>query len=135
MSGHPVLKGANELTLGELRERLEPGTGEQTPIAAPIDRRSLALNVRWALAGAPLVLAVFALAVTRRREHRRIVPLFAGSLAIWGYYVVMYSARQLELDDTLSAFAAAWSPNVALLIVSVAVVLLGSRRANGPAPA
>ena len=137
MIGHPLPKGANELTLGELRERLEPGTGEQTPLATSIDLRSLALNyqARWALAGAPLIFALFALALTRRHQYGRIVPVLAGCLAIWGYYVVMYSARRLGLDHTFSAFAAAWTPNVALLIVSAAVTLLGSRGANGQAHA
>ena len=130
MSGHPLQKGANELTLGELRELLEPGTGEQTPLVAPVDRRNLALSYhgRWSLAGAPLVLAFFALSVTARRQSGRIVPLLAGCLAICGYYVLMYSARQLGLDHTLSPFAAAWTPNVALLIVSVVVILLGATR-------
>lgn len=137
MAGHPVPKGVNELTLGELRRLLEPGTVEQRPFAAPNDLRSLALNYhgRWALAGAPLVLAWFAVALTGRRRRSRAVPLLAGCLAIWGYYVVMYSARRLGLDDTLPAFAAAWAPNVALLVVSVAVIRLGSGRANGPARA
>ena len=137
MIGRPVLKGANELTLGELRQLLEPGTGEQRPVAAPSDLRSLALNYhgRWALAGAPLVLALFAVALTSRRQWGRIMPLLAGCLAIFGYYVVMYSARRLGLDRTLSAFAAAWTPNVAFLILSVAVILLGSQRANGAARA
>lgn len=137
MIGHPVPKGVNELTLGELRRLLDPGAVEQRPFAAPSDLRSLALNYhsRWALAGAPLVLALFALAVTRRRQYGRIVPLLAGCFAIWGYYVVMYSARRLGLGQTLSAFAAAWAPNVALLLVSVAAIRLGSRCANGPASA
>jgi lipopolysaccharide export LptBFGC system permease protein LptF len=137
MIGHPVLKGANELTLGELRELLEPGTAEPRPLAAPSDLRSLALNYygRWALASAPLVLALFALALTHRRQLGRLVTLLAGCLAIFGYYVVMHSARRLGLDHTLSAFAAAWTPNVAFLILSVAVMLLASRRPNEPAHA
>jgi lipopolysaccharide export LptBFGC system permease protein LptF len=134
MIGHPVLKGANELTLGELRQRLEPGTAGSRPPAAPSDLRSLALSYygRWALAGAPLVLALFVIALTYRRQCGRLMTLLAGCLAIFGYYVVMYSARRLGLDHTLSAFAAAWTPNVAFLILSVAVMLLASRRANEP---
>ena len=137
MIGGPVSKGVNELTLGELRRLLEPGTVEQRPFAAPSDIRSLALNyhARWALAGAPLVLALFALALPRRLQRGRVVPLVAGCLATWAYYVVMYSARRFGLDHTLSASAAAWAPNVALLVVSLAGILLGSRRTNGPVSA
>jgi hypothetical protein len=129
MIGRPVLKGANELTLGELRQLLEPGTHEPTPVSAPSDVRSLALNyhTRWALAGSPLVLALFAVALTSRRRWSTMMLGLVGCLATFGYYVVMYEARGLGLDRTLSAFGAAWAPNIAFLIVSVAVMTLSSR--------
>ena len=137
MIGHSVPKGANELTLEELRQLLDPTTGEQQPPATTSDVRSLALNYhgRLALAGAPLVLALFALALTGRRQWGRTIPLLAGCLAIFGYYAVMYSARRLGVDRTLSAFAAAWAPNAAFLVVSVAVMFIRSRPANEPARA
>jgi len=62
------------------------------------------------------ILALLALALTHRCQHGRLMKLLAGCLAIFSYYVVMYSARRLGLDHTLSAFAAAWTPNVAFLI-------------------
>jgi hypothetical protein len=129
MIGHPIPKGANELTLGELHQLLEPGAAEPQRLAAPSDLRTLELTYhgRWALAIAPLVLALFALALTHWRELGRLVSLPAGCVAIFGYYVVMYSMRRLGLDHTLSAFVAAWIPNVAFLILSGAVLLLASR--------
>lgn len=129
-----VARGENELTLGELRQRLAPGMRDQAPVAAPSDVRRLALNYhgRWALAGAPLVLAGFAVALTSRRRWGLVMPL-AGCLAIWGYYEVAYEARELALDRTLSAVAAAWAPNVAFSILSAAITLLGSPLAHGDA--
>jgi lipopolysaccharide export LptBFGC system permease protein LptF len=123
MIGRPVAKGANELTLGELRQLLEPGSREPMSIAAPSDRRSLAFtyHMRWALAGAPLVFALFAVALTSRRRWGRVMPPLTGCLAILSYWGVMHSAMWLGLDRILSAFGAAWAPNVAFLILSAAV--------------
>lgn len=77
MIGRPVQKGANELTLGELRKLLEPGVRESTLASAPSDVRSLALNYhrRWALAVTPLVLAFFAVALAGRCQRRRIMQV------------------------------------------------------------
>lgn len=131
MAGRPISKGANELTLGELRGLLEASAAQQPQISLRPDARSLSLNYhrRWALASAPFVLACFAVALTRRR-HRRILLLLAGCLAIVGYSVAMDSARGLAVDGTLSAFAAAWAPNIMFLIMSLAILAISSQRLN-----
>ena len=137
MIGHSIPKGPTNLHRGELRQLLERGTAEPRLLAPRSDRRTLALTYhgRWALAIAPFVLALFALALTHRRQLGRFLSLLARRLAIFGYYVVMYSARRLGLDQTLSAFAAAWTLNVAFVILSVVVMLLACRRPNEPAHA
>lgn len=137
MIGHPLPKGANELTLGELRQLLEPGTHEPMSVTGPSDRRSLALNyhARWALSGAPFVLALFAVALTSRRRWGRMMPLLIGGVMILAYYVIMYSARGLGLNETISPFAAAWTPNTAFLMLWLAITRFGSRRTNGMAAA
>jgi lipopolysaccharide export LptBFGC system permease protein LptF len=126
--GRHVTKGANELTLGELRQLLEPRTNEAAIIAPPAGTRHLALtyHTRWALAGAPFVLATFALALTSRRQLGRLMLGGLGLAAIFGYYVIMYSGRRLGLDGEVPAVAAAWAPNAALLILSFALVKLRS---------
>ena len=132
MAGRPVQKGTNELTLGELHQLLEPETHQPTTISALSDVQSLAINyhARWALAAAPLVLAFFAFALTRRRQWGRVMPLLAGCLTVLGYFVAMDTARGFGLDRTLSAFGAAWTPNLVVLIVAVAVMKLRSTLAN-----
>jgi hypothetical protein len=128
---HSLAKGTNELTLGELGRLLEPGARD--PMTRPASHsRGLALNyhTRWALAGAPLVLSFFAVALTSRRQRGRLMPGLAGFAAIFGYYVIMSEARGFALDRTVPAFAAAWAPNAALLILSVAVMRAGSGRSG-----
>ncbi len=50
-----------------------------------------------------------------------------GGIAIFGYYVIMYTARELGLDRTLPAFAAAWAPNAAFVTLSVGVMIYANR--------
>jgi lipopolysaccharide export LptBFGC system permease protein LptF len=129
MMGRPVPKGENELTIGELRQRLE-GTRQLPEVAAPSEPSSLALNyhTRWALGSAPLVLAVFAVAFTSRRQWGRMMPFVVGGVVIFAYYVVMYSARGLGLDQTISPLTAAWTPNTAFLMLSLAITRFSSQR-------
>jgi hypothetical protein len=135
--GRPLPKGENELTIGELRQRLEPGARQLPAVAAPSDPPSLALNyhARWALGSAPFVLAVFAVAFTSRRHWGRMMPFLVGGVVIFAYYVIMYSARGLGLDRTISPFAAAWTPNTAFLMLSLAITRFSSQRTNGMARA
>jgi Lipopolysaccharide export system permease LptF/LptG len=119
--GHPLPKGIRELSLGELRAALA------APERAP-DAHLLALEYhkKWALGSAPVTLAFFALAWTRRHQWRRIMLLAAGCSAIVGYYVVMFWAVALRLHHT-SAFAAAWLPNITFVIASLAILKLTSK--------
>lgn len=137
MTGRPLPKGENELTLGELRQRLEAGARHLPAVAAPSDPASLALNyhARWATGSAPCVLAVFAVAFTSRRQWGRMMPFLVGGVVIFAYYVIMYSARRLGLDGTLSPFAAAWTPNTAFLMLSLAIMRFSLQRTNGMARA
>ena len=133
MMGRPIPRSENELMLGEMRRRFEPGTGQLTAVAASSDSRRLGFNyhTRWALGSAPFVLAVFAVALTTRRQWIRAMPFLAGCLVISGYTVAMYFARGLGLDRTISPFAAAWAPNAALLMLSMALMIFRSHRTHG----
>jgi lipopolysaccharide export LptBFGC system permease protein LptF len=110
-SGQSLPKGENELTIAELRQRLESATQPSPPIAVPSAPPSLALtyHARWALGSAPMVAAVLVISV---------------------YYVIMYSARGLALGRTIPPFAAAWAPNVAFLMLSLAFTRLRSQGAR-----
>jgi hypothetical protein len=132
-TGGPLPKGEHELTIGELRQRLEAGTRQLPAVAALSDPPSLALNyhARWAIGSAPFVLAVFAVAFTSRRQWSRMMPFLVGGLMICAYYVIMYSARALGLDRTISPFAAAWAPNTAFLMLSLAITKFSSWQMNG----
>ena len=76
--------------------------------------------MRWALSCATLVLALFALAMTRRIEARWAVALAAVS-ACFSYYVLMWIGRAAALHETLPAFAGAWLPNMVFALVSASL--------------
>jgi lipopolysaccharide export LptBFGC system permease protein LptF len=124
--GRSLSKGANELTLGELRQQ-----------AAHSDSRRLALSYhqRWALASAPLVLALFAVACTSRRRWRRMMQFLAGALAIAVYYAIMLWTLDAGRDELISPFAAAWAPNAALLTLSFVIMRFASPQTNNTAQA
>jgi lipopolysaccharide export LptBFGC system permease protein LptF len=128
-----VAKGANELTLAELGQLLAAKRRE--PMPAPNEIRSLALNyhMRWALAGSPFVLACFAVVLTRRRRHGRLMLGLVGCVALVGHYVITYTTWKFGIDGTMPSSAAAWTSNAVFLILSVAMMTAEARR-PGPAP-
>lgn len=140
-AGGPVAKGRNELTIGELRERLK----NPPPLsAASLSSPNLAITYygRGALAATPLVLAIFALVVATWRKSGRTMALIISPIVMFGYYALIYTATNLGLDRTLPPFAAAWAPNAVMLILSALVIalrLLRRRRnataAQQPSPA
>jgi lipopolysaccharide export LptBFGC system permease protein LptF len=136
IAGRSLPKGANELTLGELRSQIEAGRGMASAVSS-FDVRRLALRYhqRWALASAPLLLALFAVACASRRWWHRIVPLFAGVLVIAAYYAVMLWTLDAGRGGQISPFAAAWAPNAALLLLSFVIMGLNSVRASTAAQA
>ena len=110
-------KGINELSLGELSERIDANR------RAGLWEGNLLFtyHARWALSCATLVLALFALSVTRRLVRRWTVALAAFGTYV-GYYWLSWAGRAAALQDSVPAFAGAWLPNVVLAIVSVALL-------------
>ena len=137
-----LAKGINELTLGALSQRIDSyrRTGTVTDL---LDANSIggallsySYHMRWALSCATLVLALFALSVTRR-----IVAGWTTALAAFGacfsYYVVMWAGRAAALQNTLPAFVGAWLPNVVFAVVSVTLLIVASSQksvAHSPRP-
>jgi hypothetical protein len=124
IAGGAVARTATELTLRELGRALDQRTA---PTFSPAATRSLALDyhTRWALACAPLVLAIFAMVLTARGPRGSLVLGLRATAAIAGYFVILVIAR----GSALPGPAAAWTPNTALLVLSVAA---SRRRSPNP---
>jgi hypothetical protein len=130
--GRDVVKGAPELTLGELGQLLDSGGHEPMALAPARDRRSLAwqYHFRYALSCAPLALAWFALSVIGRHQRGPVVLVICACAAVCGYYVCIWGARRLMLDGTWPVVATVWFPNVACGVVSTALMAVDSQRSD-----
>ena len=116
-------KSINELTLGELSQRIDSNR------RAGLWEGNLLFSYhqRWALSCATLVLALFALSVTRRFAGRWTAAL-AALATCFSYYWLIWTGRAAALENTLPAFAAAWLPVAVFAIVSVASLKVASLR-------
>lgn len=126
VSGRADLEpGAPELSLGELGRQVDlAARGRATTF--PSDPRYLAFNYhsRLALSWSPLIFALFALAIISNRSRKRLVLGVAACAAFFAYYMVLYGARSLVLDGAVPAYAAAWTPNVSIVLVAATLALV-----------
>jgi hypothetical protein len=125
-----LAKGINELTLGELSQQIDSRrTGGVTDLIGADSVSDVVLSYsyhqRWALSGATLVLALFALSVTRRIVAGWTTALAAVGVC-FGYYVVMWAGRAAALQNTIPAFVGAWLPNAVFIVGSVALLKVAS---------
>jgi lipopolysaccharide export LptBFGC system permease protein LptF len=129
--GQSVVKDLNELTLGELSQRL--GSFRRTGLT-DWDPRVLAYtyHMRWALSCATLVLALFALGMTRRVVARWAVAL-AAVCACFSYYVLIWIGRAAALQEAVPAFVGAWLPNGVFALVWLALTAVAARGQNAQA--
>jgi lipopolysaccharide export LptBFGC system permease protein LptF len=127
----PVVKGTNELTLGELREKRDAyvRAGRATDYAA----RHLAVNyhLRWALPCASCALALFALAVVSRGRAGGLMLAVAVSAALFAYYLLLFTGIQYGEHGDLPAVAAAWLPNAMFVAISGAMLNIARRSTLG----
>jgi lipopolysaccharide export LptBFGC system permease protein LptF len=129
-----IPKGANELTLGELRQFFDSRVPDALP-APPDDLRKLALvyHGRLSLAATPVVVALFAFALTRLLRRRPLVLGVAAFGAVVCAFSIHIGGRVIGLDDVPSTFAIAWAPNVTFLIVSILLSMMPAERPSLPA--
>jgi hypothetical protein len=121
IAGRPLLRGLNELTLGELASA-DPARVTRV-ISAGVTTRRLAweFHLRLVLACAPLVLGLFSIAVTTgpRRNYGRVAMSVAALMASLGY-VLLFDVRQRVVNsDWVPPLVAAWLPNLVFLMLAL----------------
>lgn len=121
--GGRIVRGVNELTLGELWQSAR----ERFVIPTITNRRVFEFHFRLAAAFAPLALGLFSLAVATARRRASRIPAI-GALAVvscFAYYTLLYFARFSEI---ITPMVAAWGPN--LVFLAVALLLRRMRPTN-----
>jgi lipopolysaccharide export LptBFGC system permease protein LptF len=119
-AGRQVMRGLNELTLGELRSADASRTwGGVTP-----RRQAWEFQLRIALAFAPLALNLLSLGLmtATRRRYGRLAMAIAASTVVFGYYLLLFSGRQDALDGWLSPVLGAWAPNLVCLAIGLTLL-------------
>lgn len=107
-----LVRGAAEMTLRELWR------------VAPSDAAlAFHFHARCALAVSPLMLVAFAWS-TVKATARTWVAGCAAVGALVAYDMLLYGGQRLTLVGHLPAFAAAWLPNVVLMMIAVALMIV-----------
>jgi lipopolysaccharide export LptBFGC system permease protein LptF len=126
------VRGANELTLFELRERAWPSPHAPIPRPWTFGRSDLgylarSYYARWAMSCATFVLGLLGLAVLHRGRFVRIAVTIVAGIAY--FYACCLTTSLPSEDIALPAVAVAWLPNLAIVTAAGAMVLIRSRRA------
>jgi len=139
IAGHHIVRGDAEIPVRSLRATAlgirngERATGASypyniRPTAARVAELLLGYHLRWALAGAVLVFALFGLGVTALRVSR-VATAAIGSVALLVYVVYVSHLRRVPPDvfnDERAVIGLVWLPNVLLLVAGL-VFLAGHR--------
>ena len=118
--GAEALRGVNELSFIELGQRVyqgSPGGALDGPLPM-----AFWLNARLALAIAPVLLCVLALAGAASRRRRPAAVIVLTTLTVFvGCYVLIPDYDVAALMHWLPAAAIAWIPNVLAMIATLSV--------------
>jgi MFS family permease len=123
VEANAVVKGANELTSTELRQRLAADADTRVPLVGRHDRRYLEVlyHMRDAFSCAALVLSLFVLmcGAFRWRTSARMAFGLAACTIYVGYFFWLTDALAPARLAALSPSAAAWLPNVLAILVAI----------------
>jgi lipopolysaccharide export system permease LptF/LptG-like protein len=123
------VRGLPELTIGELRRQVN----WTRTVHAEWRELFFAYYLRWAFPFASLSLVLLMLALHRRGVARRWLVLAVLPIIV-GYYILMNAGRAYGIAGDvgeLTAAAAAWMPNVVVILVAAAISALGIRQRVG----
>ena len=125
-----VERGFNELTFGEVRRQYALATANAAAVD-PTDLHYLAVSYhgRWAVTVAPIVFAAFALALCRRKPVTRWTAATVACAAYLSYLFYLSVPRLPAIDGPWPG-GAAWYPEIALAVVTCALLLTNRRVAH-----
>ncbi|MGE5358162.1 MAG: LptF/LptG family permease [Bacteroidales bacterium] len=119
-----VDKGANEMTIGELKARVEQLRKQGLPA---IDE-PMSLQQKFSIPVACLVFALLGLGLgVSSRKDGKMASFILGIAVIFVYYIIMYTARAGAKAQQIPAWLAMWVPNIVLGPLGVALLVWRDR--------
>jgi LPS export ABC transporter permease LptF/LPS export ABC transporter permease LptG len=124
-----VIKGDNEMTIRELRQRI----AENTKAGAPSYSQLYTIQQKFSIPVACLVLTLIgvALGVSNRRDGK-LATIALGVGVVFVYYMILYGARAGAMAGKVPATFAPWIVNVVLGVVGVALVIWRAGASDRP---
>jgi LPS export ABC transporter permease LptG/LPS export ABC transporter permease LptF len=119
-----IQKGANEMTIGELRAREE----ELRKQGIPSIDEPMALQQKFSIPVACLVFALIGLALgVNSRKDGKMASFVLGIAVIFVYYILMWTAASAAKAQFIPAWLARWVPNIVLAPVGLALLVWRDR--------
>jgi lipopolysaccharide export system permease protein len=124
-----LLKGDNEMTIAELRAKIEEAARTKSPAYG----RFFTIQQKFSIPVACLVLATIGLGLgLTNRKDGKLAGFVLGFAVIMIYYFLLWMARALALGGRINPSFAPWIANVVLGVVGVALVWWRSGSADQP---
>jgi LPS export ABC transporter permease LptG/LPS export ABC transporter permease LptF len=124
-----ILKGDNEMTIPELRDRLEKLKREGLSLHGPI----MAMHRKFSIPVACFVFAIIALGLGMSTGRgSKLASFVPGIGVVFVYYIFDFGGRQMARGQLLPPALATWAPNVVLGACGLALLLWRARSADRP---
>jgi LPS export ABC transporter permease LptF/LPS export ABC transporter permease LptG len=124
-----ILKGDNEMTIPELRERMEKLKAEGLSLHGPI----MAMHRKFSIPVACFVFGIIALGLGMSTGRgSKLASFVPGIGVVFVYYVFDFLGRQLARGQLVPPALATWAPNVVLGMCGLAQLLWRARSADRP---
>ena len=124
-----VIKGDNEMTIAELRQRI----ADNARTGATSASQRFTIQQKFAIPVACFVLTLIGLALgVNNRKEGKLATIALGIGVIFVYYILLYSSRAAALAGRLSPTLAPWVANVLLGAVGIALVVWRAGAADQP---
>jgi hypothetical protein len=117
--GRPAGRGANELTISDLRRRVNLSLPGELPEALPL---AFWYQARLAIVAAPPVLCLFSLVTAAPRRGRSGVIVLVTLTFFVACYALFSPSQIAELTRWLPGSAIPWIPNTVVGLATMAVV-------------
>jgi LPS export ABC transporter permease LptG/LPS export ABC transporter permease LptF len=124
-----ILKGDNEMTIPELRQRMVDLDKQGLSLHGPI----MAMHRKFSIPVACFVFALIALGLgTSTGRGSKLASFVPGIGVVFVYYVFDYLGRQMAKGQLVPPALATWAPNIVLGVCGLVLLFWRARSADRP---